>query len=161
LIQANPLELRVLQAQLQIKFILRRVLISLKEIREVFVLKLCFISYDKGVVDDRDCDVLISIRWLIFDNFDLTDNLNLVRLQLYDLIQAVSSIQIIFFVHQLFTNKEVAHLTHRLKRFLARPFEEHLTLIVPDLEQVRAIVKALQFGISDLHEDWTVKVMFV
>ena len=151
----------MLQAQLQIQFTLRRVLISLQEIREVFVLKLCLISDDKGVVDNRDCDVLISIRWLIFDNFDLTDNLNLVRLQLDDLVQAVSSVQVIFFVHQLFTNKEVAHLTHRLKCFLERPFEEHLTLLVPDLEQVRAIVEALQFGISDLNEDRAVKVMFV
>ena len=151
----------MLQAQLQIQFTLRRVLISLQEIREVFVLKLCLIGNDKGVVDNRDCDVLISIRWLIFDNFDLTDNLNLVRLQLDDLVQAVSSVQVIFFVHQLFTNKEVAHLTHRLKCFLERPFEEHLTLLVPDLEQVRAIVEALKFGISDLHEDRAVKVMFV
>ena len=151
----------MLQAQLQIQFTLRRVLISLQEIREVFVLKLCLIGDDKGVVDNRDCDVLISIRWLIFDNFDLTDNLNLVRLQLDDLVQAVSSVQVIFFVHQLFTNKEVAHLTHRLKCFLERPFEEHLTLLVPDLEQVRAIVEALQFGISDLNEDRAVKVMFV
>ncbi len=133
----------MLQAQLQIQFTPRWVLISLQEIREVFVFKLCLVGDDKGVVDKRDCDVLISIRWLIFDNFDLTDNLNLVWLQLDYFVQAVSSVQVIFFAQQLFINKEVAHLAHRLKRFLMSTFEKHLTLLIPDLKQVRAILEAL------------------
>ncbi len=133
----------MLQAQLQIQFTLRRVLISLQEFREVFVFKLCLIGDDKDVVDNRDCNVLISIRWLIFDNFDLKDNLNLVWLQLDYFVQAVSSVQVIFFAHQLFINKEVAHLAHRLKRFLLSTFVEHLTLLIPDLKQVRAILEAL------------------
>lgn len=61
----------------------------------------------------------------------------------------------------LFKDQEVAHQAQTLKVVWARAFEEKLTQFVPNLKQVRALLKLLQFRIGDFKDNRAVIVELV
>jgi len=96
---------------------------------------------------------------VVLENFDLADYLDFVRLQFYDFVPAVGRTNVAF--DFLFEHKETAYQTEALKSFFAGAFKEQLTLFVPDLNQMRTILKVLQFGISDFDDYGAVEVELI
>jgi hypothetical protein len=149
----------MLQCHLQIKLTLSRIFVNLEYIRQLYVFKFPPASNYKGVLKYRDCNVLVGISRVFLLNFYRADNLDFVGLQFYDLVPAVNANHLI--IDRTFKDEEVSNLAHALKRCVARSFEQQLTLFVPNLNQKRAIVKFLQFRISDLEDYRTVEIKLV
>lgn len=159
MLQRYSFEFRVSDGDLQIQLAHVRIFVRFKDCGQVFELDLILVGNNQSVLDHGDCDVLVQIKRVVLEYLDLADYLDFVRLQFYDLVPAVGRTYVAF--DCLFEHEETAYQTQALKSFFAGAFKEQLTLFVPDLNQMRTILKALQFGISDFDDYGAVEVELI